>query len=284
MISTQNLLLLLKNEFRLKGRLYILITSVWFIMIIFLFFNSSLSITDLFTSNTSFTNFNPGANTFAQFESHKFHLIWYPQVFLIVTSIFTSLSFSEYAENSQRNLYLSLPATQLEKWLAKLIIALIILPAIFIILYQIFAFLTYRWDNYISIEQVKLTLADSFLWTETKKILIFQCFVFFGAILYQRYSFFKTTLLALSIYATYNIIQFLTLSIIREDLSLFGNGNIPGITSIKNATSNAGYYLNQKMFTSPFDLYTNTNFASIYIGLSFIFLMLSYLKFVELET
>lgn len=283
MISVNNFLLLFKNELRLKGRLYILITSVWFIVLIFLFFNSSLSLTDLFATQTP-TNFNLDSLANSQFEPNKFHLIWFPQVFLIVSTIFTSLSFSEYADKSQRSLYLSLPTNQFEKWITKVIIVFLFLPLLFILLYQIFALLTYRWDNIISLEQVRLNLADSFLWLHTKKILLFQCFVFLGAILFQRYSFFKTILLAFGIYAAYNFIQFLTLSIIREDLSLFGNGNIPGITSIKNAANNAGYYISQPMFTSPIELYSDIKYFPIFLVLGIIFLFLSYMKFLELET
>ncbi len=262
-----------------------LIAAVSMIVLIFYFFNSSFSISNLISQNgPAPIGFNQFSTSNLEFESQKFHLVWFPQMFLIVCSIFTSLAFMEYAESKNINFHLPIPATKFEKWLSKAFIILLLLPLGYLVAYQLFAILTYSWDNNLSSEQVHLTLGDPYLWGYASKVLLLQCIIFLGATIFKKYAFFKITLTIFLIYVAYNLLQFLTFQIVNEDLNLLSANSTPGITPINASLRDAGYYISSPHLQTISDLYTNDRFHGIFCVLALGALFLSYQRFKEMES
>ena len=171
-INIPRVFLLIKNELKSKGWLMLMITLISFGIITFYFFNSNFSLSRIIDQSVrgtnSFNNFNIPTQSYT---GQKFHFYWFNQTFLLMTTIFASLAFAEYNTNQKSTLFLSLPAQKLEKWLAKALLYLILLPLSILLLYQGFSLLTYRWDNTMEFEQVQLSIGDPFLW---KNIALFK--------------------------------------------------------------------------------------------------------------
>ncbi len=270
-LSRVNLLIL--NEIRLKSTIYLLLVAISFIFLVFNFWGSDSplfqTLDTLFSlQNSNFIQQNNAA--------HKFHLVWFPRVLIISSSIFTSLSFTEYHPNNIANFHLSLPATKMEKWVSKVILSVIIFPLVFVVLYQLFALTSYKWNT----DLVRLGISDPYLWKYFKDTIFLQCVIMLAAIAYKKYSIFKAILALAVVYVLYNFIELVSFKIFREDIAFVWNGNIPGITSLVDFIDQAGYLINSSFLESHAGIQPNKLLP--YIAL--ISLYLSYLKYTEIES
>lgn len=275
MNSIENILRLISIECKTKGKLFFLVIAASFSFLIIYFFSSDSSLFSIVDQISSLTSiFVPDNFTNS---AEKFHLIWFPRIFIFCVAIITSLSFSEFHDSRSAQFFLTLPASKLEKWLAKVLFYIVLIPISFIILYQLFALATYSWDNY----QVKFKLTDPFLWKHYKFIILVQCFIFGSSVYFKKNSLYKTILFTAIILITYNLIQLISFLIIRDDIDLFNSNGIPGLNSLQSLIDKAGY---QVMTQNPVAL-SNFNFDIFYIvPLGFIILLLSYILFAELES
>ena len=238
--NIQRVGLLITNDILRKWRIYLLVLAVCFTIPIFYFFNRDFSIFSLLGNNNTVIGFNPFSAQVGN-SSSKFHLIWFPQLFFLTSSILVSLSFSEYQNRNSSNFHLGLPASKLEKWSAKALLSLIIIPFIIIVFYQIFIQLTVVWQPDFSLHQVKVNVIDPYLWKYIMRIMQIECLVFLGATIYKRYSIFKLFLTSIIISLIFNFIKLVGLVIINEEINLSDNVNIVSITSVNRIIDQAGY-------------------------------------------
>lgn len=266
---------LISIECKSKAKFIILVLTASYSFLIIYFFSSGsnlLSIVDQISSLTAV--FVPGNFTNS---TQKFHLIWFPRIFIFCTAVITSISFSEFKESRSAQFFISLPASKIEKWLAKCLLYIGLIPLTFVLIYQVFALATYSWDNF----QVKFKLTDPFLWKYYTLILLVQCFLFSTSVLFKKNSLYKTILLSFAGFIIYNLIQLISFLIIRDDIDLFNSNGIPGLNSLNGLIDKAGYQVFEEfskgMSTIHFEM------TSI-ISLSVVFLLLSYILFSELET
>ena len=161
---------LFANEFKLKRNSQLLVILSCFGFLSYLFFNPNFQFTGLLDSIVSPTQavrtdgysviFNNRFSTSANYEILKFHFIYFPRALFIVGFIVTSLAFTEYSEESSRRFYLSIPASNFEKWISKTIWYSIVFPISFYLIYQIFTLITYRWGSSAGMEYVKVPFFD----------------------------------------------------------------------------------------------------------------------------
>lgn len=200
---------LITNELRLKKNMYLIILGACFGILTYLFFNPNFSFGSLLDSilrpsqtmevsgaaifiNTSGNQFIP--------EYLKYHLIYFPKALFFVGFLVTSLSFIEYADERSRRFFIALPASQLEKWLAKVIWTAVLFPLVFFLLYHLFALIIYEWGGYSNREYVRISFFDPFIWRQIFLYSAMQCLVFLGAVFFHRYAFVKILLIGLGVY------------------------------------------------------------------------------------
>lgn len=282
-INLSRVFYLAKNEIKSKGWLMLMITLIAFGILTFYFFNSGFSLSRIIDQTLgSPNNFNTINLQSRSLTGQKFHFYWFNQSYLILSLVFISLAFAEYSTKQKSALFLTLPAQKIEKWLAKASLYLFILPLGILLLYQGFSLLTYKWDDTVGAEQVRLGITDPYLWKNIMKTLPIQCAVFFGAVYFRKYSFFKIFLTFGLIYFSVNFIQTVSLSVINSDMDLLKNSAIPGLQSPKDLIQASGYKISNT-FQDPIELLKD-NLNYTYIVLVTIgALILSYFKFTELE-
>ena len=282
-MSITNVLRLIKMDCSSKASRYLLFLVFGIGLLIFYFFNydfSLLSIVDN-VSGRSLNNYQNFINN-QNLSTSKFHLTWFPKVFLLIATMITSISFSEYSMKESKIFHLTIPSKPAEKWFAKLIIALLLFPVIFLFIYQAFALLTYQWDKSLPFHIVSLHITDPFIWKHTFQIIAIQGIVFLGAVSFRKYSFFKTVLAIGVITVLVNIVLMISITILREDINLFTEGGLAGLTSIDNAIYMSGFKLQNAERVDIYGHYGFTPSTILYL-ISIICVLLSFLKFKELE-
>ncbi len=73
------------------------------------------------------------------FLIHEGHTVFFPMLLIWLGAIMTSLAFRELNSSGEREFYLVLPASHLEKYLSKFIITAFFLPLVILVSYFIFA-------------------------------------------------------------------------------------------------------------------------------------------------
>ena len=112
--------------------------------------------------------------------SHPFFLSWY-NIFLFVGGIaFTSMVMWEFRTVAGRTQYLTLPASNLEKWLSRFLYTLVVYPLyIFILFYIIGSFGDVYGDK---------TSLGIFMFVSLKLYLVLHAFMYLAAIWFNNYS------------------------------------------------------------------------------------------------
>lgn len=123
----------------------------------------------------------------------------FPFIILLGGFVFTSVIFNEFNDKVGTHHYLSLPASAFEKFLSKWFISAILFPIATCLLFWIYAkigdtifFNVAQAGEVKYYEPWKLTGWWSLFFL--KLYFVFQSFYLIGAIIFQRYTFFKTTL------------------------------------------------------------------------------------------
>jgi len=208
---------------QLRSKSYALIIIIGLIFIIFQFFNKDFNIGTFLSSQITGTRFFTNSTSI---DIHKFHFNWFPIFFLFLSSIITSISFSEFQENTSRTFHLAIPSTIFEKWFSKVLIALILSPLIIIFLYQSFIWVSMYWPSVDSYYQVPTGVLDPFFRPIIIKTILIQGVIILGATLYKKQSLAKTLVTILCIIVAYNIILIVSLSLFGGGSSLFSNFSI----------------------------------------------------------
>lgn len=124
-----------------------------------------------------------------------FNRIWYPVILYLGGFLFTSLSFHELVADAQRQFYLTLPASNLEKFASKWVVTAIFFPIAYTLLYQVVALGIGVAAKYYSggYELEQLSLFGDFQRFHIRLFMVFQSVFLLGAVVFQRYSIVKTT-------------------------------------------------------------------------------------------
>lgn len=135
-----------------------------------------------------------GAINTTKHQLHEFHYIWFGIVLLGGGAFFTSLSFMHFSTKTSRLFYLNLPASNLEKYLAKWLITAVLYPLAIWALYIVFSWLA----NKINIQYTKgtpfvqLPAFGEITWLLIRIYLVVQTLFLTGAVIFHRYAIFKT--------------------------------------------------------------------------------------------
>ena len=205
----QRLTWLLVNELKMKNNQYLLILLTAFAILSYLFFNPSFSFTGMIdsllnprsvvtSSSRTIVYFNN--NTGVSKVDLKFHLDFFPTALFIVGSIITSLSFIEYTQEADRRFHIALPAKTIEKWIVKVIWCLIIFPFFFLIMYHLFALVSYSWGEGMGKEYVRIRFFDPYIWQYMFFHFILQSFIIVAAAFFRKFAAVKTLLFGLGLY------------------------------------------------------------------------------------
>lgn len=168
--------LLLKEEFRLEYKRYLLGLGVVFGGLLMIWWAN-------------------GLNNIAQERQLKeFHYIWFAIVLIGGGSFFTSLAYTQFGTKPTRLFYLNLPASILEKFSAKWFVTAIIYPIVIWGLYLVFSWLVNKIHIGYTDGKPFTTLPafGTITWTFIKIYLVVQSIVLLGAVVFHRYAIFKT--------------------------------------------------------------------------------------------
>ncbi len=276
--SIKRVQFLMKNEIKQKWRVFSIIVAISFAIAIFYYFNKDFSVISLLSPSTFGSFSNNGFSIFTGSDGFKFHLNWLPQVLLYSSSILTSLAFSEYHLKESATFNLAIPATRAEKWSAKAFLFIVVFPVILILFYQVFIWLTTIWTTPDSITQVKVNIFDPYFRSFYKDVILMQCLMLGGAILYKKYSILKIVLLLIGLYMLYNFLTIVSLVIINEDVDLFGQGSVLDLFSLDNTINNSKL----RRSNSGGSLMGIPDNIFMYI-VATISILFSYLRFKEIE-
>jgi len=164
---------LLQMEFLLEQKRLLIIAAGGFgLMILFAFFM-------IYTSGG--------------YEHLNFNLFAF--VLIVGGAVFTSLSFHEFNDKIGTHHYLSLPASTLEKFVSKWFFTAILFPFFVVIIFWIY---TKVGDSYYNqrhdLSITTWTLNNYWSWFFIKLYLAGQSIYLLGAIVFQKYTYFKTSL------------------------------------------------------------------------------------------
>lgn len=246
-------------------------------ILIFHFFNKEFSVSDLISAQMGTTTFfNSGTSP----DIHKFHFKWFPTFLLLLASIITSLSFSEYGDSRSRTFHLSLPSSTTEKWLSKVIISLIISPIVLIALYQAFIWVSSLWPSVDEYYQVPVSVWDPYLRPQIIYAILLQGIVILASIWYKKYSIGKAIIAFICIAFIFNLVLMLSIVLLSDNSKLLENLSIQSLASIE------GFIRGSRLSTSVQDLSFSETFLNQTSTLSLVCLGclgLSFLKFKEME-
>lgn len=287
---SKRMLCLLINELKMKKNQYLLILITAFAILSYLFFNPTFSFAGMIdtllnprsvrtTGSTSIIYFG---NTGVVMTDLKFHLDFFPSALFIVGSIITSLSFIEYHNEYDRRFHLALPAQSIEKWVVKVIWCLIVFPLLFILVYHLFALISYSWGENMGKEYVRIRFFDPYIWQSVVAHIIIQAFIIAAASFFRKYAAIKTLLFGLGLYlfliALRNVLVF----------SFFPNFELEKMGGFFTPEGWRSYLIggqyNVKSITHEYQFLFNDYTYPLYILIAFMgVLYLSYCRFKEYE-
>ncbi len=123
-----------------------------------------------------------------------FNKTWYPVILFLGGFLFTSVSFQEFVGDAQRQFYLNLPASNLEKFAGKWLITAGVFPIAYTLLYQILSLLIGAWVKHLyNFEFEILPLFGAFQRGYLQLYIVLQSIFLIGAIVFHRYAIVKTS-------------------------------------------------------------------------------------------
>lgn len=151
-------------------------------------------------------------------QDPEFHQIFYPIILLGGGFLFTSVAFSELIEDKSRQFYLTLPASNLEKFLSKLLVSSIAYTTFVVVGYFLFSLLVDGLTNYYyNYQFIPFAPFSGEYWLIFKLYLTLQSIFLLGAITFRKYAFFKTMLIGATLPFVFGIISFLLLRLVFFD-------------------------------------------------------------------
>lgn len=282
--TIQRILWLIYVEIRYKLSEFGLMFLVCFAILVFYYWNPSFALADFISDLTreSFATVNGqtfSGNNLSNAPDLKYHISYFSLAFIMLGLSIISILFSEYSSVQSRVFNISLPAAPTEKWIAKVILALVVYPAFFLLTYQLYAQLTYHWGTMRGYDFVRLGLLDPLVWRHVIRYLLIGSVVIGLATYFRKLGLIKTGL--------FGLLGYLIMSLVLSVISLvvfpeFDTAEMGAYFSIDGYKSYV--FSNDHQFNPDFIDFTNILFSTSILGLMAIAsLVLSYIKFHELE-
>ncbi len=168
----RRLLLLIKREFYIQYRYYLVAAGAIFGLLF------SLNVASILSA-----------------DAWSFHSVFFPLILLPGGYAFTSASFSELADERSRAFYLGLPASTLEKFASKWIITAPGYAAVSLVLYFVFSGTVYTLTHLVF--GMGHRLFDPFqetVWQQIRFYMVTQSIFLLGAVWFHKNTLLKTTL------------------------------------------------------------------------------------------
>ncbi len=277
-INLNRLIFQILLNLRLKWKTYAMLILIALVILTFHYFNKDFRAAEFISSRISNTQL---FNTTPDIDINKFHFKWFPQFILFLSCVITSLSFSEYSNSTSRTFYLSLPSSTLEKWLAKVIIALVVIPLSLTFMYQVFIWLSQLWPQVDEYYQVPVHVFDPFLWPNILTTILLQGIFFAFSIWFKKWSLAKAILAMVVVASIYNIVMILSIILLNSEQGLNEDLTIQSLTSIKDFINGTNMSTSVKDYMF-FDVFFRNKYVLSF--LSTLGLLLSYIKFKEMES
>lgn len=263
---------------QLKWKLKAIVVVISLVVVIFHYLNKDFSFFNLITTMLSGRSLVSNSYTT---EVHKFHFSWFPIFLIMVSTIITSLIFTEYSEKTSRTFHLSLPSTIIEKWLAKVLIAVIICPLALTVLYQIFISVSNLWPSVDEYHQVSTHILDPVMRANIPMVMLLQGVIVLFALWFRKFSFLKTILAVILIIISYNSIVIVSTILFDGSNELMSDTSIQHLTSVNDFLSSTNRITQVKNIGFR-DIFLSSNLR-LAITSSFC-LLLSFLKFKEMQS
>ena len=178
---------------------------------------------------------NAIANTWNGQSLGQFHEFMFPFLLFLGGTIFTTSIFNELNDASRRHTYLSLPASTLEKFISKYLVSSIGFVIFTIVAYWIFALLIGLFAYLAFGSEIAHFKPFSSLNLELMKVYFaVHSVAFLGAIVFDKFAFFKTGISCMALILLTAIITYLFMRIVFWDL--FDGWSITNNTANKDLT------------------------------------------------
>lgn len=192
--------LLLKEEFRLEYRRYLMAMGVIFGSLFIIWWFNGFEISQ---------------------EEHleDFHYVWFGILLLGGGALFSSVAFSRLTTKPARLFYLNLPASTYEKFASKWLITAILYPLVMWTVYLLFAWFINK--VHFAYTQTPFTPLPAFgiiTWLFIKIYLVAQTVFLLGAVIFHRYAIFKTIFSLLVLEITLAFFGYICLRILFPDM------------------------------------------------------------------
>ena len=294
--SIHRILWLVLNDLRAKKSIFTVLLLSCFALLTFIFFNKTLSFSELINtiispeqivtySNT--TIFSRSGSIFTTSSLAvpflKYHLEYFPKALFILGFVFTSLTFTEYAAEPSRRFYVSLPSKTWEKWCSKVILTAVVFPVAFLVFYQLFALMTYKNGALQGYEYVKLHFFDPYIWRHIFLYVGMQCFIFMGASYFKKHSFFKVLLVVLATYFALTVLLNFSVLVLFPDLDFEKMGSYINRYSYLSYLHEGGLTIEVSVFDMMPSFLTTVPYLGWCYLMGVMALGISYLRFQELE-
>jgi len=275
--SFQRILWLICVELRYKFRIIGSLFLVCFAILIFYFW--CVSIKDLALKPEILSHRTLAVSSYLNPMAFKFHIYAFAVALFGLGLVLNSLLFSEYGEEKSKMFHIAIPCAFQEKWLSKLIISLIVYPIVFLLLYQLFAVLTYHWSSKKGFDIVRLNLLDPLLWRYVSYYILGAVTLFGVNTYFRRHTLLKMSVFITLIYFGANVVLNLASLTIYPDFdsSKMVDYFLPG--GYENFVMANGYIFD-KDYIGIGVILKHPIFITI---LAVVSIVLSYLKFYELE-
>ena len=167
-------------------------------------------------------------------QLYKFHIYVFPWALVFTGIIYSSLAFLELSTKETKIFFLTLPATNFEKWLSKWLHTAILFPLVFVLLYQLFILWTYNYLAETGITLVWRSLTDPIVGWSVFYYIVLQSIFFLGAVSMPKYSFVKTVVVMVLVLLGLNYLYMFIYQWLVPELSLSDLG-FPGLVHVNEA-------------------------------------------------
>ena len=262
---------LIKEDFRIKAKIYLLLLGLSF-GISLVFFYTKYSMVGEMVSGIGFKKRFIGL--------YKFHIEFFPWIFIITGFVFASLAFKELGQQKSMAFYLNLPAKTIEKWLSKLIVVVVFYSIIYLVGYSLLGLLFQGLVAGSGIHMLSFSLLDPVIQWSLLYYLVFQSIFFLGSVALPRFSFIKTLVVFLLVAIVSNYLFQLVASVILPEVSLSELG-FPGILTLNKALGAHNLSVSNDLQAYWTDLLNYSFFHYFAFGMFPILLAISYYLLLE---
>ncbi len=288
--TLQRILWLIYVEIRYKLPVFGLMFLVCFAILMFYYWNPSFQVANLISelSNSNTRSFNTTTmingvryttTSMSQAPELKYHIAYFSMAFIGLGIAIISVLFSEYGTANSKIFNISLPAAPSEKWIAKVILALVVYPILFLLIYQVYAQITYHWGAMRGYDFVRLGLFDPLIWSHVIRYLLIGSIVIGLATYFRKLGLIKTGLFGLLGYFALALVLSVIALVVFPEFDTSEMGAYFSLDGFKNYV-----FGNEHRFTSEFVDFTDILFSPRILSLLAITsLVLSYFKFYEIE-